>query len=119
MGDKTLIIIIVVGLAVYFLYFNEYKADDQTFTVPPEYKGSEGLEYIRTQYETELTQARSLCISQFKGNWVDSSNTIGCYDMQGFSTYYCGIGIIQDLVNLCNSIGGNPTCSSTQASCTV
>ncbi len=87
--------------------------------MPPEHKGVEGLDYIRINYASELAQAKNLCITQFKGNWVDSSNTIGCFNMQGFSTYYCSVDVIQNIVNICNSIGGNPTCSSTQASCTV
>jgi hypothetical protein len=120
MRDRTILIIIIIVLAAYFLYVNRNKTSgNQTYTIPPEYKGTEGLDYIRKNYTTELAQARNLCISQFKGDWADSSNTIGCYNMQGFSTSYCNMDIIQNIVKLCNSIGGNPICSSTQASCTV
>ena len=121
MGYETIIIIILIVLAAYFSFFNKNASSpsNQTYSVPPEYKGSEGLDYVKRQYSSQLSQAQSLCISQFKGNWVDASNSIGCYNMQGFSTSYCGFDVIQNIVKLCNLIGGNPICSSTQASCTV
>jgi len=119
MRDRTILIIIIIVLAAYFFYTRNKVSSNQNYTVPSEYKGSEGLNYLRENYASELSQARSLCINQFKGNWVDSSNNIGCYDMQGFSSYYCDIDVLKNLVNLCESIGGNPTCSSTQASCTA
>jgi len=119
MRDRTIFIIIIIVLAAYFFYTEDKVSDKQDYTVPPEYKGSEGLDYIRKTYASELSQARGLCINQFKGNWVDTSNNLGCYDMQDFSSYYCNMDILTNLVNLCKSIGGDPTCSSTQASCTV
>jgi len=120
MGYETIIIIILIVLAAYFSYFNKTStSNNQTYSIPPEYKGTQGLEYVKKQYSSQLSQAKSLCSSQFKGNWVDTLNSIGCYNMQGFSTSYCGFDVIQNLVKLCNSIGGNPVCSSTQASCTV
>ena len=119
MEDITLLIIIIIILAIYFFYIKNNVPEKQNYTVPPEYKGSEGLDYIRKTYASELSQARSLCTNQFKGNWVDSSNNLGCYDMQGFSSSYCNMDIINNLINLCKSIGGSSTCSSTQASCSV
>jgi len=115
MGDRTILIIIVVALAAYFLY----PKSSNTYTIPSGYKGAEGLDYLRKNYASELAQVRSLCINQFKGNWVDTSNTIGCYNMQSFSEYYCNTDTVKNLVNLCNSIEGDPICSSTQASCTI
>jgi len=119
MRDITILIIIIIILALYFLYFKNNTENNQSYTVPPEYRGSEGLDYIREHYASELAQARSLCINQFKGDWIDTSNDLGCYNMQGFSSSYCNMDIINNLVNLCKSIGGNPSCSSTQASCSV
>jgi len=119
MRDITILIIIIL-LDAYFLHTNRNKnVGNQTYTIPPEYEGSKGLDYIRKNYASGLAQAKTLCITQFKGDWRDTSNTIGCYNMQGFSTGYCNMDTIQNLVKLCNSIGGNPICSSTQASCTV
>ena len=76
-------------------------------------------DYIRKNYASGLAQAKSLCTSQFKGTWTDTSTTRGCYGMQGFNTAYCNTDTIQNLVKLCNSIGGNPVCSATQSSCSV
>ena len=122
-GISFLIVIIV--LSSYFLYININNVYDQTFTVgnqtyiiPSNYKGLEGLNYIKQNYASGLEQARGLCINTFKGNWVDTSNSIGCYDMQGFSIY-CNMDAIKNLTNLCNSIRGIPTCDSTQASCKI
>ncbi|NIM46969.1 MAG: hypothetical protein GTN40_02300 [Candidatus Aenigmarchaeota archaeon] len=119
MKDITLLVIIIIVLAIYFFYIKDIVPEKQNYTVPPEYKGSEGLDYIRKTYASELSQARSLCINQFKGNWVDTSNNLGCYDMQGFSSSYCNMEIINNIINLCKLIEGSPICSSTQASCTV
>jgi hypothetical protein len=120
MRDRTIFVIIVIIFIAYFFYSKQNSTENSsTPTVPSEYQGSEGLDYIRENYASELAQARSLCTGQFNGNWVDNSNAIGCYDMQGFSTYFCSMDVIQNLVSTCRSIGGNPTCSSTQASCTV
>jgi hypothetical protein len=112
MNDITILIIILIILGAYVLFY-------KSTSVPTQYKGQEGLDYIRNNRAGDLAQAKALCISQFKGSWVDSSNAIGCYSMQGFSTSYCGMDILKNVIDLCNSIGGNPTCSSTQASCTV
>ena len=119
MNDLTIFIIIIIVFAFYFLFFKGSSSSSQTYSVPSDYKGSQGLDYIRKNYASGLSQARSLCTGQFKGSWVDTSNEIGCHNMQGFSSAYCGISVIQNLVKLCNSIGGSPTCSSTQASCSV
>jgi len=119
MRDRTILIIIILVLAAYFFYTKNKTTGNKNYEIPPEYKGSEGLNYIRKHYASELAQVRSLCINQFKGDWVDTSNDIGCYNMQGFSSSYCNMDIIKNLENLCKSIGGNPTCSSTQTSCTA
>jgi len=122
MRDRTILIIfIVIALVLYFLYNKNEDSQSypQNYSIPPEYKGSQGLNYIRNNYASDLAQARSLCVNQFKGNWVDNSNERGCLNMQGFSSYYCYTSAIQNIVNLCNSIGANPICSSNQASCTV
>ena len=119
MGDRIILIIIIIALAIYFFYFENRTSSNQNYQVPQEYKGSEGLDYIRRNYASELQQARSLCTNQFNGNWVDSSTSIGCYNMQGFSENYCNIDIIKNLESLCISINGSPVCSSTQASCSI
>jgi hypothetical protein len=123
MRDRTIFAIIVIIFIAYFFYSNQSKtagtSAPSTPSVPSEYQGTKGLDYIRQNYASDLAQARNLCTSQFNGNWVDNSNTIGCYDMQGFSTAYCNTDVIQNLVSTCRSIGGSSTCSSTQASCTV
>jgi len=120
MNDKIVYTIIVIALAYIIAFGNSFgnnkSSSNQSNTVP---SGTAGLEYLKKQYASDLAKAQSLCSSQFKGNWVDTSNSIGCYSMQGFSTYYCGVDVIQNLVNVCKSIGGTPTCSSTQASCSV
>jgi purine-cytosine permease-like protein len=118
MENLTILIIIMIILAAYFIYKGG-SSSKQSYSVPSQYKGSEGLDYIRKNYASGLSQAKSLCIGQFKGQWVDSSSEIGCNNMQGFSTSYCSVDVIQNLVKLCNSIGGSPTCSSTEASCSV
>ena len=117
MDNLTVLIIIMIILAAYFIY--KGGSSSQSYSVPSQYKGSEGLDYIRKNYASGLSQAKVLCTGQFKGQWVDSSSEIGCNNMQGFSTAYCSVDVIQNLVNLCNSIGGSPTCSSTEASCSV
>jgi len=116
MEDSKLFILIVIILTAYLLF---YKNMTTNTTVPLQYKGIEGLDYLKKQYSSQLPQAKSLCLSQFKGEWVDTSNSIGCFNMQGFSSSYCGVNLISNLIKLCNSIGGSPICSSTQASCTV
>ena len=112
MNDITLLIIILIILGMYIIFKNNT-------SIPPQYKGQEGLDYIRRTRSGDLAQAKALCTTQFKGNWVDSSNSIGCYNMQGFSTSFCGMNILKNIEDLCNSIEGTPTCSSTQTSCTV
>ena len=119
MNDSLLLVIILAILALAYFFYGNKSSDGQSYSVPEEYQGSQGLDYLRQNYASQLSQARALCTSQFKGTWVDSSSEIGCHNMQGFSTFYCSLDIIQDLVNLCNSIGGNSVCSSTQASCSV
>lgn len=117
MRDIAILAIILLILAGY--YFYKSGSANESYSIPEEYKGTQGLDYIRKNYATGLAQAQGLCTSQFKGTWTDNSNSIGCYEMQGFSTSYCGMDIIQNLVKLCNSIGGSSVCSSTQASCSV
>jgi len=117
MKDIYILIIIVIILAAYSFYKNS--TANQSYSVPTQYKGSEGLDYIRKNYASGLSQAKSLCVGQFKGEWTDSSSEIGCQNMQGFSTYYCSFDIIKNLVKMCISIGGSPICSSTQAICSV
>jgi len=117
-GDASMIIILLIILGIIIIGNKLFKSNT-TPSVPPEYKGTAGLDYLKKQYGSSLSQARSLCTSQFKGNWVDTSNSIGCYNMQGFSTAYCSMDIIHNLISLCNSIGGSATCSINQASCNV
>ena len=118
MRDLTIFIIIIIAFTAYFFY-SKYKSASNPYNIPSEYRGAEGLDYIRKNHASELSQARSLCTGQFKGEWRSDSSTIGCYNMEGFSSYFCGTDTIQNLVNLCNSIGGNSVCSSSQASCSV
>jgi hypothetical protein len=144
----ALVLVIVIAIVAGFLYINWNKVvdnknntDNQTFTndqnnteynnpenqgyeglnitIPPEYKGVAGLDYVRRNYAPSMDRAKSLCTGQFKGEWRDTSTEMGCYDMQGFLTLYCGAEAIQSLVNLCSHINGNSTCSSNQVSCSV
>ena len=124
--NDLVILIIAILILVGYAYYKDYiqtipnaPSSGTQPTIPPGTTGSAGLDYIRENYASGLAQAKSLCTSQFKGTWTDNSNTIGCYNMQGFNTVYCSTDTIQNLVILCNSIGGNSVCSSTQASCSV
>ncbi len=135
----VLVLVIVIAIVAIFLYTNvnwnnfvgnknntdynnsenqDYK-DYENITIPPEYKGTAGLDYVRRNYVSSMDRAKSLCTDRFKGEWIDTLNEMGCYNMQGFLTLYCGAETIQNLINLCNSINGNPTCSSNQVSCSV
>ena len=116
MRDIVIFAIILLVLAGYYFYKNDVSSNQ---TAPSGLKGSAGLDYIRKNYASGLAQAQSLCTGQFKGRWVDSSTSIGCYDMQGFNTAYCSTDVVQNLVKLCNSIAGGSTCSSTETSCSV
>jgi len=109
------------AVLVALIAYSSMKGDAgvQNISVPQSYSGSEGLEYIRNNYASQLSQAKSICTGQFKGTWTDSSNTIGCFGMQGFTSAYCNMTIIKQLTDLCNSIRGNAVCSSNQASCNV
>lgn len=119
MNDMVILIIVLIILGAYAMYNKGSSSGSQSYSVPSSYSGSGGLDYIRKNYASGLSQARGLCTSQFKGEWIDTSSEIGCRNMQGFSTTYCGLDVIQNLVKMCNSIGGNPVCSSTEASCSV
>jgi hypothetical protein len=88
-------------------------------SIPPEYKGSEGLDYVRNNSASELDKAKSLCTDIFKGDWIDTLDAIGCYNMQGFSTDYCNMDIIQTLVILCHKINGDFECSTDKIACGV
>ena len=116
-------VVLIIALLILggYLYYKNYipSTSDNQPSVPSGTTGSAGLDYIRKNYGSGLAQAQSLCASQFKGTWRDDSSTIGCYNMQGFNTAYCSTDVIQNLVDMCNSIGGNAVCSSTQASCSV
>lgn len=95
---------------------------NETFTissVPSGYSGVSGLEYIRNNSQAALSKARSLCADQFKGMWIDNQNTMGCFDMQGFSTLFCVASEISDLERLCDQISGTHQCSTNQVSCSV
>jgi len=123
MNDKIIYIIILIILAYVISFGNSFignkNGNNQSYTIPPEYKGAAGLDYLKKQYSSDLSQARSLCTGQFKGKWIDTADRIGCYSMQGFSSFYCGMSAIKNLVDICKSIGGSPVCSSNQASCSV
>jgi len=111
-------VIIFLAIAAYFLFFNKSSTFmSQSTTVLP--TGTQGLIAVKQQHSSELPQARSFCTGQFKGEWVETSNEIGCFNMQGFSSAYCLVGQVQDIINDCKAIGGTPVCTSTQASCSV
>ena len=116
--DK-LVILIIIAVVAYYLYTQQTKSSN--YSLPSEYvnSGSKGLTYLEQQYASQLSQARSLCENQFKGTWSQTSNSLGCYNMQGFSTIYCNTQEIQQITSICKQIGGNAVCSSDQASCTV
>ena len=129
----ALVLVIMIIIAVGFLYTNIYlnkiignknNTDNQDYedlniTIPPEYKGVAGLDYMRRNYAPSMEKAKSLCTGQFKGDWRDTSTEMGCYDMQGFLTLYCDAETIKNLKDLCNSINGISDCSSNQVSCSV
>lgn len=117
--DELKIAVIILIIVVAYSFFTNKTKGNKTYSIPPEYMGQEGLNYIKQNYASQLSQARSLCSSQFKGNWIDTSNSIGCYNMQGFSSLYCSTDVIKNLIETCNSIGGISSCSSSQISCTV
>ncbi|OGI11703.1 hypothetical protein A3K64_00195 [Candidatus Micrarchaeota archaeon RBG_16_36_9] len=120
MRDIIILIIAILVLVGLLFYRTGIPAMiNPIFDVPSGVKGVEGLEYIRNNYASGLEQAKSLCTGQFKGTWRDDSRNIGCYDMETFDLGYCNSDIIQNIVKLCNTISGNPICSSTQASCSV
>jgi len=121
MDDLKVAVIILIAVVVYSYINKNFLSSRSTskYSIPPEYMGQEGLNYIKQNYASQLSQAQSLCTSQFKGNWIDSSNSIGCYNMQGFSTLYCSTDFIKSLIETCSSIGGSPACTSSQISCTV
>jgi len=120
MDDFTIAVIILIIVIVYS-YFSKSSISQpkSTFSIPTNLMGQAGLDYVRQNYASELSQARSLCESQFKGSWIDSSNSIGCYNIQGFSDLYCGTDVISQFYKACSSIGGSPVCTSSQLSCTV
>jgi hypothetical protein len=117
-GDSTIIIILLIILAV-IIIGNKIVSKNNTPSLPSNLKGAAGLDYLKKQYGSYLSQAQSLCVSQFKGNWVDTSNSIGCYGMNGFSIAYCSMDAIHNLENACSSIGGSAACSISEVSCTV
>jgi hypothetical protein len=91
----------------------------QPYQVPPQYTGQQGIQYLRQNYGSQFEQARGLCTSQFKGEWVDSPTSIGCVNMKGFSDVMCNVDTIRSLMQTCRSIGGSPVCNSNQASCSI
>ena len=127
--NKAISAIIIIVVAYFIAFRNDNKileflnsgnkTSSNQNTVPTDYKGKPGLDYLKQHYSSGLAQAKSLCTSQFKGTWTDSANSIGCYNMKGFSTYYCNMDYIKGLIDLCREINGNPVCSSTQASCSL
>lgn len=139
---ETLVFLAIMSIVAYFLFSyrsnnsggqngtpgnqtfinKTFTSDNETFTitsVPSEYKGSEGLNYIRNNSVLELTKAISLCTDMFGGEWVDTLDAMGCYNMQGFSIDYCSRDLIQTLVSLCNQINGKPECSANHVVCAV
>ena len=99
-----------------------FRSGNDTFTIPslpPDYKKSDALNYIRNNSAPELAKAESMCTSQFGGNWVNILDAMGCYNMQGFSTEYCSNELIQTLVSLCNQMDGESECSSDHVVCSV
>ena len=137
---EVLIFLIIIVVSAYILFLSNKlnikgnqnstsgneTANNQTpinetiiISIPSDYKGSEGLDYVRTNYSSELEKAKSLCTDSFKGDWIDTLDGMGCYNMQGFSTSYCNENIIQSLVSLCNKINGSPDCSTDKVICSI
>ncbi|MFH1229858.1 MAG: hypothetical protein V1678_05565 [Candidatus Aenigmatarchaeota archaeon] len=96
-----------------------FNQNSQTYQVPSQYTGQQGIQYLRQNYGSQFEQARSLCGSQFNGEWVDSPTGIGCINMKGFSEVLCSVDTIRSLMETCRSIGGSPVCNSNQASCSL
>jgi len=98
-----------------------YDLDGSTYSVadPSGRTGEAGLSYIKTNSQESLSVAQSECTDHFQGSWVDTSSEIGCYYMQDFEDYYCGLSIVYDLAQLCMQIGGSYDCSSSQVFCRV
>jgi len=135
---EVLIFLIVIAVSAYILFFsnrlntednrnstldnktNQISANDiLTISIPSDYKGSQGLDYVRSNYSSYAEKAKNLCTDSFKGDWIDTLDGMGCYNMQSFSTSYCNESIIQSLVSLCNKINGSPDCSSDKVICSI
>ena len=119
MNGLAFVLLVLFALVAYSYADRNFISHASSYEIPAEYRGVEGLNYVRQNYGSQMSQAQGLCSSQFKGSWIDSSNVIGCYSMQGFSTMYCGIDAVRSLIESCRAIGGSPVCSSDQISCTV
>jgi hypothetical protein len=122
-SKKILVLLIIVVALVWYLKDRGILSfgKESRFKIPPEFKnsGQEGLRYFKRTYSSDLSQARGLCINFFKGQWVDSANELGCYNMEDFLEIYCGFGEANEIKYVCNEIGGSFTCSSKEIKCRV
>ncbi len=81
----------------------------QTFQTP--------LEQMKQNYASTFAAWESLCGESLRGKWIDSTSEIGCYDMKMFIQVFCSMNEVQQIMQVCQSAGGNPKCSSSQISC--
>jgi hypothetical protein len=99
-----------------------YVLNDRTYdmpSVPSGYTSSQGMQHIKSSYASQLEEARILCTSHFGGDWVNTLDAIGCYNMKGFSMAFCGNDVIQGLIRLCYQIDGDNGCTDTEIYCAV
>ena len=136
---ESIIFLIILVIAAYFLFFKDidwssqnkpanvtisktFVYENETYkivTVPPEYKKAAGLDYIRNNSAAEIEKAKSLCTDMLGGSWVDTENSMGCYNMKYFVTVFCGRNIIKTLAILCEEINGNSECLTDRIVCSV
>jgi hypothetical protein len=136
---ESIIFLIILVITAYFLFFKDidwssqnkpanvtinktFVYENETYqiiTVPPEYKKAAGLDYIRNNSAAEIEKAKSLCTDMLGGNWVDTENAMGCYNMKYFVTAFCDRDIIKTLMSLCEEINGNSECLADRIVCSV
>ena len=136
---ESIIFLIILVIAAYFLFFKDnnwssqnkpanvtisktFVYENKTYnivTVPPEYKGTAGLDYLRNNSPAEIEKAKSLCTNLLGGNWMNTKNSMGCYNMKYFVTAFCDRDIIKTLVSLCEEINGTTECLTDKVVCSV
>jgi len=107
----------IVENETYITNYYTYTIDNQAYAIPSEYEGAEAVNYVKENYSSSFSEAKDFCINQFNGEWIDDSEKIGCFDMEGFFILFCSTENVLNILNFCYLIGGMPICSSTEVSC--